>query len=117
MANAGAALGFVHDMSGHHDGAPLGGQRFQMIPNVAAMLRIEPHGGLVQHEYGRLVNQGHRQRETPLHAAGVVVHELLAMFVQAHEGEKLVHAACEALALHAVERREETQVLLAVTSS
>ena len=50
--------------------------------------------------------------KTTLHAAGVVMNELLAMSLKTHEGEQLVHAAGEVLALHAVERREEAKVFL-----
>ena len=40
------------------------------------------------------------------------MNELLAMSLKTHEGEQLVHAAGEVLALHAVERREEAKVFL-----
>jgi len=63
-------LGFFHVMGGQHDGAPLGMDLVDKVPQVAARLRVEAGRGLVQeHEIGR-VDEGGGDGEPLLLAAG-----------------------------------------------
>ena len=55
-------------VAGHQHGAALGGQAAQEAAQPADALRVEAVGGLVEHEHGRVAEQGRGQAEPLAHA-------------------------------------------------
>ena len=77
-----AALGFVHVVRRYQDGGAGFGELEQALPEIAAALRIDRAGGLVeQQQFGRVQRRGGERQALPLaaaHAAGA----LLAQSIQ-----------------------------------
>ena len=108
-----AELGLVHVVGGHEDrDLLLAHQLLDVGPDRAARLRVEPHGGLVEEEHARRVQQAARDLQAALHPAGEGVDEALAPLPQPHHREHLLHALARQRARHAVELGVEAQVLL-----
>jgi hypothetical protein len=63
-----ALRGLVHVGRAHQDGDALLPQVAEHVPELAAAHGVHAGGGLVQHQYQRLVDQGAAQRELLLHA-------------------------------------------------
>ena len=69
MARRVAALGFVHVVGGDQDRGAVVDQLEQALPEVAATLRVDGTGGLVEEQQSRLVQRGRRQGQALVLAA------------------------------------------------
>jgi hypothetical protein len=65
-----AALGLVHVVRGHQDRGASADQREQVFPEIAAVLRIDRAGRLVQQQQFRVVQRGGGEREALALPAG-----------------------------------------------
>jgi hypothetical protein len=66
----GEPLGLVHEVGGEHDGDAVGAQRLDQLPGAPARLRVEPGRRLVEEDQLGAPDDGHRQRQPLLLAAG-----------------------------------------------
>ena len=90
---------------------PAGAQAVDGFEDGIAALRIDAHGGLVEHQQLWLVQQADADVEAALHAARVVVGLVVSPVGQAGQLEDRIHALVERLAGHALQLAEEAQVL------
>ena len=81
----------------------------QLVPEVAARLRVHARGGLVEQQQLRVVQQACGQREPLLPATGQRARELVCTGHQSDVGQRLLNAS--AAILHAVHARDEVEVL------
>ena len=72
-------LGLVHVMGGEQDGATPVLQVANDVPELAARLRVEPGGGLVEEEQLGVADQRDGHGKTLLLAAGELFHNALAL--------------------------------------
>ena len=82
------------------------------LPDRDARHRIEAGGRLVEEEDARLVHQAARDLDAPPHAARQVLHLRLAPLRQLDRLEQLGDQPLALRARHAVQLREDDQVLL-----
>ena len=106
----GEPLGLLDVVRGHQDRRPLGAERIDQRPELGADLGIEADGGLVEQQERRVVGEAAREQEAPAHAARELVHRVVPASVEAGERESAVHGGAHVL--HAVEPREDGQVVL-----
>ena len=101
-------LGLVEVVRRQHDGAVLGGDRADHVPEVAARLRVEAGRGLVEeHDLG-VVHEREGDREALLLAARELPRLRLGLLLEADERQQARRPAFER---HAVEAREEVEQL------
>ena len=89
------ALRFVHVVGGQQQRQPLPFEIEQPLPDHHPRLRVEPRGRLVQDHQLRTADQGAREHEAPLHAAGQLIDPALETFAELHEVEQLRDALVE----------------------
>src|SRR5438445_6945525 len=80
-------------MRSHEDGFLFLAQFFDDVVNLAADLRIEAGGGLVEKEHARIVYERHGEGEALLLSAGKLAVEGIALFFQAEALEQLFGVA------------------------
>ena len=71
------ALGLVHVVGRHQHGEAVGGERMDLVPEVAARLGIDAGGRLVEQQQLRVGQRAGAEREPLLPAAGEFAGELL----------------------------------------
>ena len=67
---AAQALGLLHEVRGEDQRASLLRELAQPLPDQVARLRVQPGGRLVHEEDLRVIDEGARKRQAPLHPAG-----------------------------------------------
>ena len=111
-----AALGFVHVMGGDEEGQAAGGEKVDLLPEIAAGLGVHAGGGFVQQKEFRPVNQAGGQGQTLLPAAGKLAGQLLLALRQAQALDAFPHRLAPILdsihAGHEVEVFPDAQVLV-----
>ena len=80
------ALGFVHVVGRKDDGAAVELELVDQIPKLAAGLRVEAGGGLVEEQKIGIADQGAGQREALLLAAGKGSDAGVLFFVELRPG-------------------------------
>ena len=78
-----AALGLVHVVGRDQHGQPFGGERMDLVPEIAPRLGIDAGGRLVQQQQLRIGQRAGAERQPLLPAAGELAGELLLAAVQA----------------------------------
>ena len=78
-------------MRGENDGSPGDLQLFNKIPEVAACLRVEAGGGLVQEDQVRIANESARHCQPLLLASGKSADAGFALLLQLRKGDGLLH--------------------------
>ncbi len=68
------AFGLFEVLGRQHDGRTVGDQLFDERPQLAAGPRVEPGGGLVQDQYGRMPDKARAKVEAPSHPTRVGLH-------------------------------------------
>jgi hypothetical protein len=76
------ALGFFDVMRGDKHGLLVFAQFLDDVVNLAANLRVEAGGGLVEKQYLRIIHQRHGQSEALFLAAGKLVVESVPLFLE-----------------------------------
>ena len=84
-----AAFGLVHVVSRHQDGGAVVGELEQALPEIAAALRIDRAGGLVEQQQLGRVQRGRRERQALLLAAAHGAGALLAQRLEVVGGALL----------------------------
>ena len=84
-----AALGLVHVVRGDQEGQALAGELVDLLPEIAARLRIDAGGRLVEQQQLRLVNHAGRQGQALFPAAGKLAGKLVPPLGQAEPLEAL----------------------------
>ena len=79
-------LSLVHIMRCQHDGNTLIADLFDQIPEIAASLRIQPSGRLVEEQHRRIVNQRRRDGEALLLPARELLDVAFGFVGQLHLG-------------------------------
>ena len=95
------ALGLVHVMGGDQHGQPVGGERVDLVPEIAPRLGIDAGGRLVEQQQLRARQRAGAEREPLLPAAGEFAGELL---LAAGKAEPLDHVARGVARLRACRR-------------
>ncbi len=72
-----AALRLVHVVRGDQEGQALGGEPVDLLPEIAARLRVHAGGRLVEQKQFRLVDQAGGERQALLPAAGELAGQLV----------------------------------------
>ena len=67
------------------------------VQDIAAGLRVDAHGGLVHVDHLRFVQQRHADVDAPLHAAGILSHQLLRPVGQSDGLQHFGDSLCRAL--------------------
>ena len=67
----GELLGLLEVLGGQQHGGAVGGQRTDLVPDLVAVARVEPGGGLVEEQHVRPADEAHGEVEPAAHAAGV----------------------------------------------
>src|SRR6266581_2730909 len=98
------ALGFLYVVSGHENGLFLAAEFLDDVVNLAANLRIETSGGLVEEKHFGIIDQSHGEGEPLLLAARKLAVKRVALFFEAEALEQFLR-----LAAALVEAGEETQ--------
>ena len=86
------ALGFFHVVGRVDDGAALAVQRFDVLEDLVARLRIDADRGLVEQQQVRLVHERGGEVEAPLHAARIGADAIVLAIGEADEIEAPRHA-------------------------
>src|SRR5258706_3242347 len=106
-----AVLGLLHIVRRHeHRDAFLEAELHEVLPDVAARLRIETDRRFVEKKNLGMVKQAARDLETPLHAARIGSNLLARLVGQVHHREQLFGSRGERLARDVVEHRMEPQL-------
>ena len=107
-----AALGFVHVVSRHQDGRAGVGELEQALPEIAAALRIDGAGGLVEQQQLGRVQRRRRERQALLLAAAHGAGALLAQAFRGCRWRAAARCAPATSPVEAVQIRDELQVLV-----
>ena len=91
-------LGLVHVVGREHQRRALLLEPEQPVPQDVPRLRVEAGRRLVEQQDARVVDEGARDREAALHAAGEVVDLGLGLVVELGEREQLVGRRAQELA-------------------
>ena len=83
-----AALGLVHVMRGDEHRDAFGGERVDVLPELAARFRIDARRGLVEQQQLRCVQQARGERESLFPAARELARELRAAALEAEPLER-----------------------------
>ena len=86
------ALGFVHVVRGEKDGAAGGFELLDQIPKLAAGLRVEAGGGLIEKQKIGIANEGAGESEALFLAAGKIADAGILFFFELHERDGFVGA-------------------------
>src|SRR4051812_14407600 len=106
------ALGLLDVVRAHEDRDALGAQPVDERPQLLAHLRVQADRRLVEEQQPGPVQEGARDEQAPAHAAAERVDLRVAAFAQVGEAERALDRVL-ALALgHAVQVREDEEVLL-----
>ena len=89
---AGQLVGLVEVLRREEHGGALAVEPADLLPHRQAARGVEAGGGLVEEQHGRLVHEGQREVEAPLHAARVLADPAVGRAREAHPGEELVAA-------------------------
>ncbi len=108
IGQAMAALGFIHVVGADQRGDPLGGQGVDIVPEIAARLRIDPRRRFVEQQQLRIVQQAGGKRQALLPAAGQGAGELAGEAPEPHALERLLDDF--PTLLHAVNARHEIEI-------
>src|SRR6185369_534889 len=104
-----AALRLVHVVGRDEEGEPLGGERVDLLPELAARLGVDAGRRLVEQQQLGLVDQAGGEREALLPAAGELAGELL---LPSRESEPLeARFDARAPVRDRVHARDEVEVL------
>ncbi len=107
----GELVGLVEVVGGQQDGDRLvRGEPADLGPHLCAPLRVEAGRRLVEEEHARLVNQGQRHVEAPLHAARPATDRAVRGLGQVEALQQLVHPPASA---DAEDPRLQSQVVAA----
>ena len=107
----GDAVGLVHVVRGEKDGDALGlVEVLDVRPELVAALGIEAERGLVEEENFRSVQEAARDFEPALHAAGELLHLVVAAIPELEELEQFFGALGAELVRHMVEDAVEFHV-------
>jgi len=87
----GQELRFLHVVGGEQHRLAERGEVFDHVPGFAPGGRVESGGRLVQEEQFGVADQGDRDIEAPLQAAGELEHPVVAPVVEADQVDHLVH--------------------------
>src|SRR5580692_5436223 len=79
------ALGFVHVMRGEKDSAAGEFELLDQLPKLAAGLRVEAGGGLIEKKKIGIANQRTRERQALLLAARKTAYARILLFFELHE--------------------------------
>ena len=104
-----AALGLVHVMGRDEHGEAFGGERVDLVPELAPRLGIDAGGRLVEQQQLRLGQDAGAEREPLLPAARQFAGELLLAAGQPEPLDRLARGA--ARIGHAIDARDEFQIL------
>ena len=110
VADAVAALGFVHVMGRDQHGEAARREPVDLVPELAPGLRVDASGRLVEKEEPRLVHDAGGEREALLPAARQLPSELMAARGEAEIGEGLRDRLPARLEI--VEAGDEEEILL-----
>ena len=110
IGEAMAALRLVHVVRADEHRDALGGERVELVPELAPRLRVHACGRLVEQQQLGVVQQAGGEREPLLPPAGERAGELLRPRAQTEPFEPLAHAALPVG--HPVHARDEVEVLL-----
>ena len=86
------ALGFVHVMRGEQDGAAGRLELLDQFPELAAGLRIEAGGGLIEKQKIGIADEGAGESESLLLAAGKIADAGILFFFELHGRDDFVRA-------------------------
>ena len=81
-------LRLVHVVGGEQQGLAVALEIEQALPDHDARLRVEPGGRLVQDHQLRIADQGAREDQAALHAAGELIDAALDPLAELHEIEQ-----------------------------
>src|ERR1700687_4381561 len=101
----------LQDVGGEEDGLALLAEVLQDVFHLAGTLWIEPHGGLVEEEHLRVMEQGSGQGQLLPHAAGVAGEEVVAALVQIEEFQQRLDPAIAKASLDVIEVAGKLQEL------
>jgi hypothetical protein len=79
------------------DGAAVGLEALDQVPELTARLGIETGGGLVEEEQGRISHQRAGERQSLPLASGELAHPPGALLLQLNRGDHLVHRRAPAV--------------------
>src|SRR5581483_926973 len=83
------ALGFVHVVGGEEDGAAGEFEAFDEVPELAARLRVEAGGGLVEEEEIGIADESAGHGEALFLAAGKLADARILLLFELHESDHL----------------------------
>ncbi len=86
-------------------------ERFEVVEDGVPALRIHAHGGLVEQQNLRIVQQRGGHVQAALHAAAEAVDLVLGPVGQAHQLEHAPHGPLQLGAAQIIERAEQRQVV------
>jgi hypothetical protein len=90
--------------------AALAVEAHHALKDAVATLRVHAHGGLVQEQQPRLVDQPGGDVDPALHATGEGLHPLVRTLAQGNDAQHIPHTLLELPALQAVHAPEEVEV-------
>jgi hypothetical protein len=105
--------GLFHVVRRVDDRPAVGTQRLDTLEDRVAGLRVHTHRRLIQQDELRLVNQGRRQVQPPLHTARVGERAIAGAIFELDELQGRPHASREHRTGQAVQAPEELEVLAA----
>jgi hypothetical protein len=97
----------VHQVTGHKDGAALGGELLHQVPDPQDAFGIEAVDRLVEEQDFRVAEHGHGHAEPLAHAEREAAGPLVRHVLQAHQGQHLLDPARR----QALSLRQEQQVV------
>lgn len=100
-----AALGLVHNVTGHDDGRPVGCHSPELLPELHTQLGVDADGRFIQQKQLRSMHERARERAALAHAAAESRHDRTAALIQVDELERVLDAT-----LYAVDGGEELDV-------
>src|SRR5467141_2175851 len=110
VSDMGAALGFVHVVSGDEKRDAMTGKLEEEIPELAARDRVDARGGLVEKKERRLMQHGAAESKALLPATGKLRGQAIQIGCEAVELDNFIDAALQARGLQAVDAAIELQV-------
>src|SRR5262249_30918803 len=106
------ALRLLHVVRRIEDCLPTPRQLADRVEYPVSRLRVHAHGGFVQEQQARGVQQAAGEVETPLHSSGVCGDPVLAARKETDEVEQLVRTLPDRNPTETVEPAEEAQILV-----
>ncbi len=102
---AAQALGLLEIVGGENDCRAARIDFVEELPHRAANLDVHTRSGLIEHQQARLVHQGARDHQAPLHAAGKPARHAVALVPQLQLPQVLLGADARHRARNAVKAR------------